>query len=491
MLSKSDYLRYLQCERYLWLFKNKKDLLENTELSVNAQRVINEGNEVEQYARLLFDNGVLVEGFNEKAQANTKRLLDSGETTLFQATVITDDLLAMADIFEFDKKNDYWVINEVKATSKVEDEHVADASFQKIVFEKAGFKVGKVNLIHINNEYVRQGEIDPKQLFAIEDITEQVLEIEPETEDDIGLALSVIQEKSEPEVEIIKQCQRNKPKECPFVSHCWKAVPEYSIYDLNRISKKKIQELLERGIQKITDIPLSDFPLTDIQFNQVSVAVSGEPMVDKEAIKVELGKLAYPQYWLDYETYFPAIPMFDGYKPFQQMVFQYSLHVIEAEEVEPKHYEYLERNLQNPAPNLLKSLRENMGDTGSVIVWNAQFETIRNKEMAEMLPEYASFLESVNERTYDLMEVFTKQLYVHPAFKGSTSIKKVLPVLAPELSYADLEISEGATASSTWFKMVSGSFADIETEEVYQNLLKYCFRDTMAMYVVYKALLAL
>lgn len=484
MLSKSDYLRFLQCPRHLWLFKNRKGKVEQTELSLSSKRTIEEGNEVESYARLLFPNGKLAEGLYEEAHNATKTLLDSGEKTIFQATVIVEGLLVMADILEYDEDNQYWIINEVKSATEVDDDHISDTCFQKIAFEKAGFSIGRINLIHINNEYVRKGEIKPKELFNVEDISEQVKEIEPETKDSISIALKVASQDNEPMPKIVKQCNRNKVKQCPFIPHCWKNLPEYSIYDLNRISEKKLVQLLDSNASAITDIPLEGFPLTEKQENQLTAAVTDKPMINKEAIKAELSGLEYPLYFLDYETFFPAIPLFDGYKPYQQMTFQYSLHVVEAEGEKAKHFEFLQKEYADPLPALPESLRANIGDTGTMIVWNKTFEVLRNKEMGEMHPEYAPFFESLNSRVYDLMDIFTKQYYVHPAFKGSTSIKKVLPVLVPELSHSDLEISEGATASIKWFEMVSQN----KDDGLYENLLEYCELDTLAMVRVFEAL---
>ncbi len=485
MLSKSDYLRFLQCPRLLWLFKNRKGQVEQTEKSISSKRTIEEGNEVEGYARKLFPTGKLAEGFYEEAHKSTKALLDADEKVIFQATAIVEGLLAMADIFEYDESNQYWVINEVKSATEVDDDHIADACFQKIAFEKAGFKVGKVNLIHINNEYVRNSEINPKELFKIEDITEQVKKIEPETKDNIEIALKVESQEKEPTPQIVKQCKRRQVKQCPYIPHCWKNIPDYSIYDLSRISEKKLIQLLDDGGLDITDIPIEGFPLSEKQENQVTAAHAGKPMIDKESIREELSSLEYPLYFLDYESFFPAIPLFDGFKPYQQMCFQYSLHVVEAEGEKAKHYEFLQKDLSDPVPALLESLRVNIGDTGAVLVWHKTFETQRNTEMGLMHPEYASFLESVNSRVYDLEDIFTKQYFVHPDFKGRTSIKKVLPVLVPELSYQDLEISEGATASCKWFEMVSQT----KDEKLYKDLLAYCEMDTLAMVRLFEALL--
>jgi hypothetical protein len=185
--------------------------------------------------------------------------------------------------------------------------------------------------------------------------------------------------------------------------------------------------------------------------------------------------------------------MFDGYKPFDQMTFQYSLHVLKDKESdELEHYEFIETGQIDPIPNLIKSLKQNIGDTGSIIVWNKSFEATQNKRMGEIYPEYAEFCENMNNRIFDLMEIFRDQLYADPKFKGSYSIKKVLPVLVPELTYEGMDIGDGATAMVNWNEMVYGDYlSDKEREKIRKDLLKYCELDTLAMVKIFEYLTVL
>lgn len=193
-----------------------------------------------------------------------------------------------------------------------------------------------------------------------------------------------------------------------------------------------------------------------------------------------------PLCFLDYESFNPAIPLFEGFKPYQHIAFQYSLHIL-TQDGQLSHYDYLAREQGNPLPELLSSMASHVPATGSVIVWNKSFEMSRNEEMARLMPQYASFLQHVNARVFDLMEIFKKQHYVHPAFKGSCSIKKVLPVLVPSLSYKDLVIQEGGSASVTWYKMLTEMPPDAK-EETCNHMLPYCELDTLAMVEVYRQL---
>lgn len=217
---------------------------------------------------------------------------------------------------------------------------------------------------------------------------------------------------------------------------------------------------------------------------------SGEPLINKGQITRELQNLEYPLSFLDYETYGAAVPLFDGYEPHKHIVFQYSLHVLDAPDSEPRHLEYLIIDNEDPSPALLDQLVMHLPDQGSVIVWNKSFEMTKNREMAERYPEYREFIEDLNARVYDLMEIFSKGLYIHPDFHGSASIKKVLPVIVPDLEqgYSGLQISNGEGAMLAWYEIISGVIPNIDIEQIRQDLLAYCKLDTLAMVKIYEVL---
>jgi hypothetical protein len=279
-----------------------------------------------------------------------------------------------------------------------------------------------------------------------------------------------------------------KPKDCPCIELCHPDLPEYSIFDVNRLtmSKKKIDELMEDDLINVLDIP-KDFPLSDLQRTQVDIAQSQKLYMDKESVKEHISELVYPLYFVDYESFNPAIPMFDGYKPFVQMTFQYSLHVKRnPDSTELEHYEFLETRPVDPIPDLLNSLKQNIGTEGSIIVWNKSFECTQNKRMAEIHPEYESLVENMNSRIYDLMEIFQKLYYVDNRAKGSYSIKQILPLFDNSLDYKEMNIGDGATAMTTWNKLVNNN--DGEKEQVRHDLLEYCKLDTLAMVKVLEGL---
>ena len=484
MLSKSNFMQFLRCSCELWLVKQCPDLVPPTDPML--QRIFDEGNVVDRLAQELFPGAVNVDGFGMSAAVNTKKVIASGATVLLQPTFMTSAISCRSDILV---KNDdgTWDIYEVKSSTDVKEDHIIDVAFQRICIEEAGVRVSRTFLVHVNNQYVRNGEIDPQQLFTKVDITHEVANAVPLAKKEIPRALAVLDWNKVPGMLHVASC--SNPAECEFLSCYFSELKDDHIYSIaTSLSREKLMAFLERGLLKPEQIP------DDIMAEIGSVKLPGakeEPTlsVDKETIKSELDSLQYPLYFLDYETFFPAVPIFDGYRPYQQMVFQYSVHVVRKPGAEPEHYEYLAEEMMDPAQGVAASLKSHIGDTGSVIVWNARFEASRNVEIGEHLPEFADFMASINDRMYDLMMIVKKGYYVDSRFGGSASIKKVLPVMCPELSYNDLAIHEGVTASASWATLTDPTISLEAKEQLKKDMLAYCGLDTYAMLAIYRKFL--
>ncbi len=378
---------------------------------------------------------------------------------------------------------------EVKSTNSVKPEHIYDLAFQRVAFEDAGYIIGKIAVIHLDKTYTRRKAVEPTELLTQTDVTEKVEKILPTIRLQAYDAIEVLKQTDEP-----KKCScrlKTKSGHCPTFHYLNPDIPEYSVFNISRIGAKNLAILVDGDIHNVRDVP-DDIKLSIGQQNQVKVAKSKEPIINKTAIKELLSELEYPLYFLDYETVSSALPMFSGCTPFQQIPFQYSLHVLREPDGELEHYEYLGRDSVNPPMReLLASLKSHLGETGSVIVWYKVFEKGRNSEMGKAFPEYADFLEGVNIRVFDLMDIFSKQHYVHQDFKGSCSIKYVLPVLVPEFSYKEMEIQNGLVASIRWYDAVMGVADKEQADKTYEALLKYCCLDTLAMVKIYEYLRAL
>lgn len=485
-LTKTDFKEYLLCGKCLWLKKKRPEEYTPGEFSLFLQKLIKDGYEVEEYVQKLFPGGVNVSGSKETLLLRTQELL-RGDKPIFQATFETKDgLFAKIDVLNFNQTTGLWDIYEIKASSEIKTDlkhnHIKDVGFQTIVAENAGVGVGESYIIYINKEYRRAGEVDIKQLFIVENVTERIREEKEEVRNEIADALALLQKDN---ISLVGcDClYKSHGQRCDCFFKFNPEVPEYSVHHI--VQGNKLKMLLDQGILEIHDIP-DDFDLTDIQRAKVTLQKTHTPIVNSNAIRKTLSQLVFPLYFLDYETYGTPIPLLDGYKTNQQIVFQVSVDKLDLQGV-LTHFEYLATELSGATAGLVQTLRSCIGSTGSVVVWYESFEKGRNAELAELHPEHREFLEDVNKRIFDLMKVF-KEDYQHPDFKGSASIKKVLPVLLPELSYKNLEIQNGTMALSEWEKMIKGEMTSHEAEATKANLLKYCALDTMAMVEIFRVL---
>ncbi|MDB4728555.1 DUF2779 domain-containing protein [Saprospiraceae bacterium] len=470
-LSKTDFLQYLACPEELWLSKNTEEISNPPSLDMLHRM---------EQGRLIDDLGK--DYFLQQFSTDLK---GKGWDILYQSTATADGFLARADIIALNRDSNMVKIYEVKGSTKIKEEHIKDVAFQKMVFELEGYKVERCHLIYVDNGYVLNGDLNIENLFIVEEITEQVNETYADVQMKAIEALAFING-SEPEKRITLGCC-NKLK-CSFVQRHFHDLPDYTVYDISRIHINKLQTLVSNDILDIMDVP-SDFPLSKKQRLQVDIAQNDEIRINREAISGELNKLEYPLYFLDYETFSYVVPVQNGHRPYQQMLFQYSLHVVEYPGAKVEHFEYLLNQKEEPVSNLLASLQENIDtDNGTVLVWNKRFEKDRNKECAEIYPEYSEFLLALNDRVYDLMDVFTKGYYSHPGFKGKTSLKNVLPVLCPELSYKILHVQNGLEANIKWHHWTDGQYRGEENEFIKRALLKYCQLDTWAMVRIWEEL---
>ena len=473
MLSKSKYLNGLQCLKYLWTIVHEP--LNVPEPGKATQYVFDQGHLVGKLARHLYPDGIELPEDNFKENLRqTERLLVEHDRPLFEAGILSDNLYARIDILRPAHGKD-WDIIEVKSTTGVKEVHHQDLAFQRLCLERHGLSIDKCFLIHINNQYVKHGNISPKDLFVIEDVTPVVEAASLAIEERVDEMLAVISGRSCPDVVIGKHC--TEPYECPL-SDCWAPLPEHNIFSLYR-GGPKCYELYERGIVSIAQIP-DDFNMTLSQQIQKKCIVSNEAYVDVKGLQDFLSSLVYPLYFLDFETVSPAIPLFDNSRPYQAIPFQFSLHKVSSKGAVPEHCSFLARYPDDPRPGLLSKLGNNLGTQGSIIVYNKPFEKGVLKELADTFPEHQDWIADAISRIVDLLVPFRKFQYYHPAQNGSISIKQVLPAITG-LSYDALEIADGQDASIA-FQAVTYADADDETKNrVYEQLEQYCGLDTEGM----------
>jgi hypothetical protein len=483
MLSKSQFVRGLQCHKALWLLKHRPELRQQPD-ALN-ESLFETGHTVGALACQLFPGGVEIEFDSNDFDGmvrKTQELIESGAEVIYEATFKEKGIFAMADILI--KQDQGWAIYEVKASTGVKPYHQNDAAIQWYALSSV-LSLTQACIVHVNNEYTRQGELDVNRLFTIEDITDIVLAKQHQIPSTLG-SMEAMLKGSKPSIDIGPQC--NDPHECDFSQHCWSHIPERSVFNLYRMPGKKKFELYREGKTDLSDLALEDH-LSEVQSVQVATSLSDQVMIDKETIQSFLDTLEYPINYLDFETFQEAIPRFDGQKPYMQMPFQYSLH-IQHEDGTLEHKEFLGDEHSDPRESLIIQMSSDLTPTGSIMAYNMAFEKRMIRELANDFPEHAAMLTSLLNRFVDLLDPFRRLGYYHPDFNGSFSIKSVLPALFPsdpELDYKALNIQNGGMAMDTFANL--HKLKELEKRDnIRRELLAYCHLDTLAMVKIHSKL---
>jgi hypothetical protein len=477
-LSKSLYTRGLQCQKSLWLKKNKKEVLSLPDAS--AQAIFENGNEVGKLACKLFPNGIEIPyentTFAEKIEL-TKSLILDGVKNIYEATFEFDDILIMIDILNI--QDNSLIINEVKSSTEVKDVYLHDASIQYYVLNGLGYDVKQVNIIHINNSYIRGEDLDINQLFSIVDVTHEVKELQENIKSNIESFRNTISNPIEPNIDIGTHC--SNPYSCDAIDYCWSHIPKYSIFDISRLSTKKKFEYYKNGILEFSQLEdLESFSVS--QQIQIASEKQNKTIINKPAIKKFLETLTYPIYHLDFETFQQAVPQFIGLSPYQQIPFQYSLH-IEHEDGTLEHKEFLSTDGIDPREQIAISLTNHIPNDVTVLAYNMGFEKGVIRKLVDLYTSLGSHLMNIHDNCHDLMIPFQKKDYYTPMMKGSYSIKYVLPALVPEFenAYKDLNLIHNGGEAMQAFANLS-KLEDINKKEEYRKaLLEYCKLDTLAM----------
>ncbi len=486
-LSKSLYTKGIQCSKALWLKKYKPSVL--TPPDEQAQAIFETGNIVGDLACELFPDGKEVPyttNYDEMI-ATTKEYRDVGVSNIYEATFTYEGILIMVDILKVE--DDGVSIYEVKSSTEVKDIYLDDVSIQYYVLKNLGFKIKSASVVHINNEYVRGERLELDKLFKIVDVTSEVQNLQSNIPIILKEFETYLEDKvNEPDIDIGKHC--NKPYECDAKNYCWKVqrqIPDYSIFNIFNLGSKKQVELYNQGIIDIEDIS-EDFDMTANQAHAVENYKSKANHIDKENIKAFLENLTYPIYHLDFETYQQAIPEYKGIKPFEQIPFQYSLH-IEYEDGMLIHKEYLSKDSVDSRYELAQKLCEDIPSDVTVLAYNMSFEKGVIKRLVNLFPEFSTHLLAINENMQDLMTPFQKKWYVTPSMQGSYSIKYVLPALVPEFekAYKELDGVQNGSQAMNAFANLS-KLDEEEKQKMRTSLLEYCKLDTLAMVKILEVL---
>ena len=487
LLSKSKFLRFKQCPKSLSLLINSPELISED----SDDYLLETGNKIGVLARDLFPGGTEIKynpsDFSGMAE-KTQELMEDGVTTIYEATFMVYDSFIMVDIFHYDEG---WHVYEVKSGTTVEGnkKYLDDVSFQMNVLNQLISDLESVNLITLSREYKKQLHVSAYDLFKIDDISEQAVNNQRNIDRDIK-TVNALDHKAAMAIDIGKHCNKYGKTDsvCPFKSHCWSHVPDYSVFDL-RNARGKQYTLYDQGILNLEDIPAST-KLTDKQTIQIDSYIKDRTFIDHEEIRKFMSILNYPLYFLDFESINPAIPLYEETSPYDQVPFQYSLHIMTEDNL--SHVEFLAEAGVSPLRAIAVSLVENIPYGATSVAYYMAYEKTRLKELAILYEDLSEHLLSIRDNMVDLYEPFNKMWYYAPAMKGSASIKSVLPALfpdEPELNYKSLTIQNGTMAMRTYETLHLKSEQEIEM--IRKDLLAYCKLDTLAMVKIYEKLLSL
>ncbi|MBR6701532.1 MAG: DUF2779 domain-containing protein [Clostridia bacterium] len=479
-LSKSRYCRGIQCPKMLWMDK----CMPEKAADMGNEAIFETGNIVGDLAMGYFGDYTEVPYADDKKimVVQTKSLIEAETENICEASFFAGGLYCAVDILH--KNGSGWDIVEVKSSTGLHDIYLHDMAFQCYVLRQNGLDIKGVYNLHLNSDYIRNGELNLKELFTLEDCTQIVFSMQEDVPLNIESITGYVESAGEAEpVKDISLCCES-PYECAYKGWCGRHLPSPSVFDISRLAVKKKYELYDEGIISYGDIIAKRPKLNKNQYRQVESAYYDLPdEIDRDAVRAFLAEFTYPLYHLDFETTQYAVPPFDGMRPYQQMPFQYSLHVQPSPGAEPEHFEFLGKEGTDPRRALAERLCADIPADVCVLAYNMSFEKGRIKEMAELFPDLSAHLMSIHDNIRDLMIPFQKQFYYSSKLRGSYSIKYVLPALCPgdpELNYQALDgIHKGDEASAAFADLPNRTPEEIET--IRRNLLAYCRLDTLAM----------
>ncbi len=479
-LSKSKFLSGLQCRKRLYFEVHTPDLASPPDASRQAR--LDAGTAVGDLARQRFPGGVLVEiDYRRPTEAlnRTAQLVqDATVPAIFEGAFQADGVLIRVDVLQRVAEGEAeWRLVEVKSSTRAKDVHLPDLAIQAHVLENAGLTLAGVALMYLSTDYIyKGGALNLEKLFVIQDLSSAVEAYRSQVPILLAEMKETVSNPQAPAIEPGSHCWT--PYECPFWEHCTRDKPARWIYHLPG-NPRIADELAARGIQTIDEIP------AEARLNVIQQRVKDNVEWVGPGLKRALQTVRYPVQHVDFETYAPAIPRYEGTRPYQAIPVQWSNHV-ESADGEIRQDEFLGLDAKDPREQLARAFLDSVGPEGSICVYSP-FERTVLEQLAQDVPKYRDDLKAVIPRLWDLLALL-RDHYYHPAFNGSYSIKAVIPALVPKLAYGDLDIQEGSTAAHLYERMVFEETDWVEQARLREALLAYCRRDTLAMLEIRRAL---
>ena len=445
--------------------------------------IFDNGHRVGELARKLFPGSVTVELGTHSAMArDTRHYIDQGIPTICEASFFNEGLFAAVDVLKFTAPG-HVSIYEVKSSTEIKDIYYRDLAFQVYLVRSCGYTVDAAYLVYINGEFVKNGEIDVNQFFITANVTEDVMNIMDQVKADIDVIRDLLEKGTTIDPPIGSQCFT--PYACQYWKKCRATMPMHSIFDISGGMRNSTKiKLFYNGVPDMESfLTLKGQNPKFVQ--QARLEVDGSDVIEykEDELKEFLDSLKFPLTSLDFETIIPAIPVFDGMKPYDQTVTQFSMHILRELGGNLEHHEFLANPDDDWRHALAHKLVQACPFEGSVLVWNKTMEYHRIMELAEMPcnTDIKSDLISIADRIVDLMVPFRQRVVYNRQMHGSYSLKYVLPALCPnekDLDYTGLSINNGMIASMAFTELMDSSMSDIQAASTRRDLLTYCELDT-------------
>lgn len=472
-INKTVFLNYIDCPTLGWMTKRN---LVPRDKDLSNDLLIYEGKYIHKLSWQLFPDAINAQKSEIiSSYENTKQIIQENNKTILEASFISDGFSTRIDILR--KEDSGWHLYEVKSGSKYKSKYACDMAFSAMVLAKSEIEIEKTTLMYLSKDYRLGMGID--KLFTFLDCTEKVMARKDGYESISQKAFEDLESDLMPEPYLKRSC-----KNCPLFEQCMGKGIKNHIFDLPRLSAPSMEELISLGADTIDKIP-DDFELTEAQKIVKDCVINNKTYIS-ENLKVELENIKKPYYYLDFESMTTIMPLYPGIAPHTQILTQFSIDKSDILGEITEHFEYIADHMKDCRRELAEKLIEYLGDSGSIITYS-NFERIGIGKLSALFPDLSEKLNILISRIVDF-EVLVRKNYYDIGFQGKSTIKKILPIMIPDMSYEELEIGEGGDAAAAFAFMAMGNYDNEKIEETKKNLLKYCAQDTYAMLRIHKFL---